>query len=80
VEQWHPAYVAILGVQAYRTAFGRSKATIGCQPETVAGAGLWVLPNPSGLQAAYQLPEMIALYGELRTAAYGPALDPEHRI
>jgi TDG/mug DNA glycosylase family protein len=71
VARWHPAYVAILGVQAYRSAIGRPRAGIGRQPETVAGAGLWVLPNPSGLQAAYQLPQMIALYGELRAAAYG---------
>lgn len=69
VARWRPEWLAVLGVQAYRTAFGRPKATIGRQPELIAGAGLWVLPNPSGLQAAYQLPDMIRLYGELRSAS-----------
>lgn len=63
-----PAAVAILGVQAYRTAWGRTRATVGEQPERLAAARLWVLPNPSGLQAHYQLPEMAALYGALRGA------------
>jgi TDG/mug DNA glycosylase family protein len=73
VAGWHPAHVAVLGVQAYRSAFGRPRAVVGRQPEAIAEAGLWVLPNPSGLQAAYQLPEMVALYGELRAAAFGPS-------
>ena len=46
-----PAVVAVLGLTAYRTAFGRPKATAGRQPERIAGAALWVLPNPSGLNA-----------------------------
>jgi TDG/mug DNA glycosylase family protein len=65
-----PRWVAVLGVQAYRTAFDRRRAAIGHQPETIGGgSGLWVLPNPSGLQARYQLPELIALFSELRAAA-----------
>ena len=46
-----PAVVAILGLTAYRTAFGRPKATAGPQPQGLADASLWVLPNPSGLNA-----------------------------
>jgi TDG/mug DNA glycosylase family protein len=70
VAKWQPAWVAILGVQAYRAAFSRPRAAIGRQPEAIGSAGLWVLPNPSGLQARYQLPEMIALFAELRKAAF----------
>ena len=74
VALWRPAYVAVLGVQAYRIAFGRPKAAIGEQPDRIVGAHLWLLPNPSGLQARYQLSEMTELYGELRRAAgVGPA-------
>lgn len=65
-----PQWVAVVGVQAYRTAFSRLKARVGRQPETIgsSGSGLWVLPNPSGLQAHYQLPEMISMFAELRAA------------
>jgi TDG/mug DNA glycosylase family protein len=46
-----PKVVAVAGVTAYRTAFRRPGALLGRQPETIAGAGLWVVPNPSGLNA-----------------------------
>jgi len=69
VEEHSPAHVAVLGIQAYRVAFGRPRAVVGRQPEALAKAALWVLPNPSGLQAHYQLPELAAVYGELRRAA-----------
>jgi len=73
-----PRWVAVLGVQAYRAGFGRPKAGVGRQPEVIgAGSGLWVLPNPSGLQAHYQLPEMIRLFSELREAAGGGWRAPE---
>jgi TDG/mug DNA glycosylase family protein len=68
-DQWSPLWVAVVGVQAYRTAFGRRQARIGAQPETLGPARLWVLPNPSGLQAHYQLADMISLYEQLRVAA-----------
>src|SRR4051812_23891198 len=55
VETFRPRCVAMLGVTAYRTAFGRAKARLGRQEETLAGATLWVLPNPSGLNAHYQI-------------------------
>jgi double-stranded uracil-DNA glycosylase len=73
VRHFRPEAVAILAVPAYRTAFDRPKAAIGRQPERLEGAALWVLPNPSGLNASYQLPELVRLYGELRRAAPGAA-------
>lgn len=64
-----PRWLAILGIGAYRTAFGRRKSPIGEQTEGLGDTRLWVLPNPSGLNANYQLPELIRLFGELRSAA-----------
>jgi TDG/mug DNA glycosylase family protein len=71
VETLRPRCVAVLGLQAYRTAFRRPAATIGPQPEPLAGALLWLLPNPSGLQARYQLPEMEDMYRSLFAATAG---------
>ena len=68
VRRWRPASVAVLGITAYRTAFGRPKATIGPQPEDLEGAPLWVLPNPSGLNAHYQQPALAAEYAKLAAA------------
>jgi double-stranded uracil-DNA glycosylase len=65
-----PRCVAVLGLQAYRTAFQRPKGTVGEQEELLADATLWLLPNPSGLQARYQLPEMSALFRSLYVAAF----------
>src|SRR5919205_1910352 len=66
VRSMRPRAVAVLGVTAYRVAFGRPKATVGRQPETLDGALLWVLPNPSGLNAHYQQPALSAEYAALR--------------
>jgi double-stranded uracil-DNA glycosylase len=63
-----PAVVAVLAVTAYRAAFGRPHATIGRQAEGIKGAELWVLPNPSGLNAHYQLPALVELFTEFRVA------------
>ena len=68
VEVYRPATVAVLGVTAYRTAFGRKRAVLGRQDATIGGARLWVLPNPSGLNAHYQLAGLAELYKELRLA------------
>ncbi|MDV6014643.1 G/U mismatch-specific DNA glycosylase [Haloechinothrix sp. LS1_15] len=68
VERYHPLAVAIVGISAYRTAFDRPNARVGKQPHTVRGAPLWALPNPSGLNAHYQLPALVAAFGELREA------------
>jgi len=61
-----PAFVAIAGVTAYRTAFGRPKAQVGPQDETLAGARLWILPNPSGLNAHWSAPRIAAEFRALR--------------
>jgi TDG/mug DNA glycosylase family protein len=61
--------VAILGMGAYRTAFGRPRAPMGRQPEPLGGAALWVVPNPSGLQARYGVDEIAALLREAWEAA-----------
>jgi double-stranded uracil-DNA glycosylase len=57
-----PAVVAVAGVTAYRTAFGRRKAALGRQDEDLAGAVLWVVPNPSGLNAHDTIDSLAAAY------------------
>jgi len=71
VRRFQPRFVAVLGVSAYRVAFARPKAVIGEQDERIAGARVWVLPNPSGLNANYQLNELSRLFRVLRRAAEG---------
>jgi TDG/mug DNA glycosylase family protein len=66
VRRYRPQVVAMLGLGAYRAAFGRPKAKPGPQPEKLGGASVWVLPNPSGLNAHYQVADLARLYGELR--------------
>src|SRR3954471_16915473 len=68
IARWRPRVAAVLGVTAYRVAFSRPKAVVGRQPETLADAVLWVLPNPSGLNAHYQQPGLTAEYAALRAA------------
>jgi TDG/mug DNA glycosylase family protein len=63
-----PRFVAVVGISAYRGAFGRQKAAMGPQEELIGGARLWVLPNPSGLNAHYQPPALAAAFRELREA------------
>jgi double-stranded uracil-DNA glycosylase len=64
-----PAVVAFLGLGAYRTAFGRPRAVPGRQPDRLGGAVVWLLPNPSGLNAHHQLDDLARAFGELRRAA-----------
>lgn len=64
-----PAWVAVVGMDAYRRAFARPGAGMGRQPESLGRSGLWVLPNPSGLQARYGLAEMTEAYSALARAA-----------
>ena len=71
VSRYRPAFVAFVGVTSYRIAFDRPRATIGRQPELLGSSAVWVLPNPSGLNAHYQLPDLIPLFRELREAAFG---------
>ena len=67
--RWRPRYLTILGVTAYRTAFGRPKATMGSQDHEIGGVRIWVLPNPSGLNAHYTVDALAAAFAELRHAA-----------
>jgi TDG/mug DNA glycosylase family protein len=69
VRQWHPAVVAIVGVTAYRQGFDRPKAAPGEQPEGLEGARLWVVPNPSGLNAHDTVATLAAAYAEPARAA-----------
>jgi len=55
----HPRWVAMLGVGAYRIAFGRPRASVGLQSELLAGARLWVLPSPSGANGSYPLVDLV---------------------
>ena len=65
----HPRVVAVLGVTAYRSAFGRPKAVLGRQPDDLAGAELWVVPNPSGLNAHDTIESLARAYAEPARAA-----------
>jgi TDG/mug DNA glycosylase family protein len=71
VKRYRPAIVAFLGVTAYRAAFRRPRAKLGRQAERIGASAVWVLPNPSGLNAHYQLAGLAPLYAELRRAAEG---------
>ena len=68
VARCRPRVVAVLGVTAWRLAFDRPGAGIGPQPERIGGATTWVVPNPSGLNAHYLLPDLARLYAQLRPA------------
>ena len=70
VDRVRPRWLAVVGVTAYRTAFGVKDARMGEQPlvEAFAPTKVWVLPNPSGLNAHYDLPALGVAFGELRAA------------
>ena len=68
VLRYRPKVLAILGMGAYRTAFNQPKATIGRQQDRIGDTVLWVLPNPSGLNANYQAPDLARLFRELKQA------------
>ena len=66
VRRYRPRIVAFVGMGAYRVAFGRPRARGGPQREGLAGAAVWVLPNPSGRTAGYQMPALARAFRELR--------------
>jgi double-stranded uracil-DNA glycosylase len=74
VSRFRPRVVAMLGITAYRTAFGMPRATLGRQPEDLEGAQLWVVPNPSGRNAHAPLDTLAAAYLKAALAA-GISLD-----
>ncbi|HSE22480.1 MAG TPA: G/U mismatch-specific DNA glycosylase [Pyrinomonadaceae bacterium] len=68
VRRYQPQVLAVLGVGAYRVAFDRPKAVVGRQDEKIGKTLLWVLPNPSGLNANYQAADLAKMFRELREA------------
>jgi double-stranded uracil-DNA glycosylase len=68
VRRYGPRVVAMLGVGAYRTAFGEKDAAVGRQERRLGGAVVWVLPNPSGLNAHYRLEDLARVYKEMRVS------------
>ena len=66
VLRYQPRVLALLGVGAFRTAFNQPKAAVGQQAEKIGDTLLWVLPNPSGLNANYQAPDLARLFRELK--------------
>ncbi|HEY0074279.1 MAG TPA: G/U mismatch-specific DNA glycosylase [Abditibacteriaceae bacterium] len=68
IKKFQPQWLAVLGIGAYRTAFHQPKAVLGLQEQAIGGARVWVLPNPSGLNAHYQPPELARLFREFREA------------
>ena len=68
VRRLRPRWLAPLGVTAYRRAFGRPRAAVGPQEDFIATTRIWLLPNPSGLNAHYQLPALIDEFARLRAS------------
>jgi len=66
-----PQVLAVVGIGAYRTGFGDPRAVVGPQAATLGDTRLWVLPNPSGLNANYQMPALVDAFGALRHAVAG---------
>lgn len=67
---YRPHVLAVLGVGAFRTAFNQPQAGLGLQAERLGDTWVWVLPNPSGLNAHYTLPALVALFREVREFAW----------
>jgi TDG/mug DNA glycosylase family protein len=77
VARWKPRVVAFVGLSAYRTAFGQPRAGVGRQEDhAIAGAEVWALPNPSGLNAHYQIDDLAPLF---LAAARAAGLEPSRR-
>jgi TDG/mug DNA glycosylase family protein len=66
VARFRPRWVAFLGISTYQAAWDRSATSVGPQQSRFGGARVWLLPNPSGLNAHYQLPALVRLFGDLR--------------
>jgi TDG/mug DNA glycosylase family protein len=77
VQQYQPQVLAVLGISAYRLAFNQPRAVLGQQSETIGTTRLYVLPNPSGLNAHYTPADLARVYSEFRLAAEAAARYPE---
>ena len=71
IARYGPAWLAVLGKGAFQKAFRRPTADFGAQDESLAGARIWLLPNPSGLNARYQPPELARMFADLLEAVRG---------
>ena len=69
VLEYRPKWLAVVGVTAYRDAFGERKAVMGRQERRIGDTRIWILPNPSGLNAHYTADSLAAAFAELREAA-----------
>jgi TDG/mug DNA glycosylase family protein len=78
VQRFRPRLAAFLGITAYRTAFARPRARLGPQTEPLAGAGIWVLPNPSGLNAHFRLADLADLFRALHLAVTRMKTEADH--
>jgi TDG/mug DNA glycosylase family protein len=65
VARYRPLFIAFLGITAYRTAFQRPRAVLGRQEEKLGETAIWVLPNPSGLNAHHSAVDLARLFREL---------------
>jgi len=72
VARYAPRWLAMVGIGAYRVGFEEPRASVGPQERRLGTTGVWVLPNPSGLNANYQLPELTAAFAALRDVAFTP--------
>ena len=68
IKRYRPAWLAVLGIGAYRQAFGRRDAKLGKQEKTIGSTHVWVLPNPSGLNAHFQVRDLGRMFSQLRQA------------
>src|SRR5262249_47572805 len=64
--RWRPCWVAVLGLTSYRIAFEQPKAPLGEQPERIGRTRVWLLPNPSGLNAHHQVADLARMLRTLR--------------
>jgi double-stranded uracil-DNA glycosylase len=71
VQRYRPRTLAVLGITAWRLGFDRAGGGIGRQDLSIGGVPTWVLPNPSGLNAHYRLPDLARLYAQLRSHSPG---------
>jgi TDG/mug DNA glycosylase family protein len=76
VAQLRPAVVAVLGKGPYEAGFDRRSIELGRQPERLEGAELWVLPNPSPINAWYPKDDLVRRFGELRAAVENAGAAP----
>jgi len=68
VDELRPRWLAVVGVTAFRVAFARPRAAVGAQAERIGATRVWVLPNPSGLNASWTMPRLAEAFRDLRLA------------